>query len=126
MAVSGTIARNDDGTVRFTAARPCMGCGVVVAVDRLDADAVADWQAGMFAQAAFPGMSAGEREALVSGTHAKCYAEMFAEDVADDVDDDACAYCTDEAEGQCVDCGRPVCSGDGACEDDGWHCRVTC
>lgn len=84
--VKGTVTPNANGTVRWTAQAGCMGCGIPVAVDQLDAAAVAAWQAGELADRAFPNMSAGEREALVSGTHAKCFDEMFPEE-EDDEDD---------------------------------------
>jgi hypothetical protein len=80
MAARGIVTKNENGTVRFTTTDPCTGCGLQVAVDQLDADKVARWQAGEFVQDVFPDMSAGEREALVSGTHAKCFDEMFPED----------------------------------------------
>jgi hypothetical protein len=80
MAVAGTVTKNENGTVRFTTTDPCMGCGVQVAVDQLDPAKVARWRAGEFVQDVFPDMSAAEREALVSGTHANCFEEMFPED----------------------------------------------
>lgn len=83
--VKGTITENPDGTVRFTT--HCMLCTHPVAVDRLDPEKVARWQAGEFVQDVFPDMSASEREALVSGSHAECFAGAFAGGEEDDPDD---------------------------------------
>lgn len=80
--VNGTVTPNANGTVRWTAQDGCMVCTVPVVVDQLDPAAVEAWQAGKLAQDAFPGMSAGEREALVGGVHARCFEELFAD--ADD------------------------------------------
>jgi len=82
MAAQGTITRNEDGTVRFTAT--CMLCGQPCAVDRLDAEKAARWQAGEFVQDVFPELSASEREALVSGSHAECFGAAFPADADDD------------------------------------------
>jgi hypothetical protein len=78
MAAQGTVTRNEDGTVRFETR--CMLCEQPVAVDRLDPEAFAAWQAGAYVQDAFPNMSASEREALVSGSHAKCFDAAFPEE----------------------------------------------
>jgi len=59
--------------------RPCIMCGqpgsILVPADGFDA-----WQAGTFAQIAFPTLSADERELLITGTHPACWGEMFAEE----------------------------------------------
>lgn len=82
--VQGNITENPDGTVRFTT--HCMLCTGPVAVDHLDPGKVACWQAGARVQDVFPEMSASEREALVSGSHAECFGNAFA-DGEDDPDD---------------------------------------
>jgi len=58
---------------------PCFVCGKpgTILVDSLGFTA---WQAGTFAQVAFPSLSAGERELLISGTHPTCWDEMFPEE----------------------------------------------
>ena len=38
------------------------------------------YNAGEFAQDAFPFLSADEREQIISGTHPKCWAELFGND----------------------------------------------
>jgi hypothetical protein len=43
----------------------------------LDRDAVTRWQEGEHIQDAFPDMSAGDREILISGTHAACWDKLF-------------------------------------------------
>ncbi len=83
--VNGTVTRNEDGTVRFETR--CMLCEKPNALDKLDAKAFDAWQAGEFAQDAFPGLSDSEREVLVSGSHAECFEEAFGED-ADDFPED--------------------------------------
>lgn len=64
-----------------------MLCDEPNAIDRLDAWAFAAWQAGAFVQDAFPGLSASEREVLVSGSHAKCFEDAFGGDEEDDPED---------------------------------------
>lgn len=86
MAVNGTITRNPNGTLRFTTR--CMFCKQPVAVDQLDPAQFTAWKDGALAQDAFPGMSDAEREALVSGSHAKCFAEAFAEEDEDEDPED--------------------------------------
>jgi hypothetical protein len=71
--MQGILTGNPDGSVKFTATMPCMACGNTVAVDRLDPDAVLSWQAGALVQDVFPHLSASEREALMTGTHAECW-----------------------------------------------------
>jgi hypothetical protein len=85
VAVKGTITQNADGTVRFTAV--CMLCEQPCAVDRLDPEKLAAWQAGGYVQDLFPERSAAEREALVSGSHAECFGQAFADDDEDPDDD---------------------------------------
>jgi len=82
MAATGTITENANGTVRFTTT--CMLCEQPVAVDQLDPQKVARWQAGEFVQNVFPDMSASEREVLVSGSHAECFDRAFPPDEEDD------------------------------------------
>jgi len=43
----------------------------------LDRKAVENWQEGENIQSAFPDMSAGDREILISGTHAACWDKLF-------------------------------------------------
>lgn len=86
MAVNGTVTENPDKTIRFEAR--CIWCGCPVAVDRLDPEQFKAWQAGALAQDAFPALSAAEREALVSGSHAECFGEMFPEDDEDEFPDE--------------------------------------
>ena len=43
----------------------------------LDSKAVKSWQAGENIQNAFPDMSVGDREVLISGTHPACWDKLF-------------------------------------------------
>jgi hypothetical protein len=126
MAVAGDITQNEDGTIRWTARRSCMMCGVPVAVDRLDPEAVARWRAGAFAQDAFPGMSAAEREALISGTHARCFAQLAPADEGDDDEDGnlPCFICGKPADGYCAICDKPACDEHGRRKDYDLYCQV--
>lgn len=56
--------------------RPCMHCGRR-AVLEVDEAGFAAWQAGEFVQVALPGLSADERELLISGTHPQCFVALF-------------------------------------------------
>lgn len=76
--VKGTITGNPDGTVRFTT--HCVLCSRPAAVDQLDPEKVMRWQAGESVQDVFPDMSASDREALVSGSHAECFGNAFPAD----------------------------------------------
>ena len=63
-----------DYTVTVTGACPFCGKEWYIKVSTLD---VAAWQAGEFVQNAFPYLSAGERELLISGICADCQKEVF-------------------------------------------------
>ena len=56
--------------------RPCTVCDQYE-VWSLDRQAVESWQAGENIQSAFPNMSAGDREVLISGTHPACWEKLF-------------------------------------------------
>lgn len=69
----------DDGkrqTLRFDG--PCIYCRKPQSV-RVDAEAAMKFSEGMFAQDAFPELSPGEREFLISGICDKCWDKMFGE-----------------------------------------------
>lgn len=57
----------------------CIMCGqkgaVTVRRDQLEA-----YEKGAFAQVAFPTLSAGDREMLITGTHSDCFDELFPEE----------------------------------------------
>ena len=57
----------------------CTVCGEYE-VWSLDRQAVTKWQEGEYIQNAFPDMSAGDREILISGTHPACWSKLFGED----------------------------------------------
>ena len=65
----------------------------------LDRVAVTRWREGENIQHAFPDMSAGDREVLISGTHPTCCDKLFREE-------------------ECVDCERPL----SECEADEADC----
>lgn len=56
----------------------CPFCGRESILTVAEADFEA-WQAGAFVQDAFPYLTAGEREMLISGTCPTCWDEMFVE-----------------------------------------------
>lgn len=67
----------DDGkrqTMRFDG--PCVECGKPQSV-RVDAEAAIRFRDGGFAQDCFPGLSADEREFLISGICGECWDKMF-------------------------------------------------
>jgi hypothetical protein len=111
MTARGTITPSIKGTVKFTTS--CPWCHQPVAVDMLDPEALAAYQAGAGAvHDLFPLLSGSEREALMTGTHAKCWEEMWPEE-----DDDApagapCAECGEPSEHECAACDRPLCEED--------------
>ena len=56
--------------------KTCCVCGEYE-VWSLDRQAVESWQAGEYIQNAFPNMTEGERELLISGTHPACWDQLF-------------------------------------------------
>ena len=56
----------------------CRRCRDVKPV-KLDVDMLKVWKAGMYVQDAFPALSPGERELLISGTCEPCFDRMFAD-----------------------------------------------
>jgi len=50
----------------------------------LDRAAVTRWREGENIQHAFPDMSAGDREVLISGTHPACWDKLFGEENEND------------------------------------------
>jgi hypothetical protein len=56
--------------------KPCTVCNQYE-VWSLNQDAVTRWQAGESIQTAFPDMSVGDREVLISGTHTACWDKLF-------------------------------------------------
>lgn len=80
MTARGTISRNGNGTVRF--ATQCTWCSKPSALDQLDPSALDAYLEGrLSAETLFPGLSASEREVLISGTHAECWDAMFPPEV---------------------------------------------
>jgi len=63
--------------------KPCCVCDKYE-VWSLDREAVTRWQEGETIQDAFPDMSAGDREILISGTHAACWDKLFPAEEEDD------------------------------------------
>lgn len=63
--------------------KPCCVCGEYE-VWSLDRAAVMSWQEGEHIQHAFPDMSAGDREILISGTHPACWDKLFPEEDSDE------------------------------------------
>lgn len=57
----------------------CIGCGQTSQLQLLRSEVQA-YQKGAFVQDAFPNLSAGQRELLISGTHPECWDRMFGED----------------------------------------------
>lgn len=54
----------------------CVICGERTYLT-LNRDSYTQWTNGVYAQDAFPNMTADERELLISGTHPLCFDELF-------------------------------------------------
>lgn len=65
--------------------KPCTVCGEYE-VWSLDRDSVIRWREGEHIQHAFPDMSAGDREVLISGTHPACWDKLFPEEEGEHCD----------------------------------------
>lgn len=63
---------------RVTISGPCYHCGQQISVSTKDGDLL-DFRNGKFAQDAFPYLSAGEREFLISGFCNECWDKLFSE-----------------------------------------------
>lgn len=61
----------------------CQVCGQAAVVAVSD-EGYEKWKAGAFVQEAFPELSSGARELLISGTHPECWDSLFADDEEDD------------------------------------------
>lgn len=66
--------------------KTCHVCGEYEVME-LDKDAVTRWQSWQNIQDAFPDMSVGDRELLISGTHPACWDKLFPEEGKDYCDD---------------------------------------
>ena len=56
--------------------KPCPECGESSVV-KLPLNGYRAWRAGAYVQEAFPTMSAGDREMLITGTHPACWSAVF-------------------------------------------------
>ena len=65
--------------------KPCCVCNKYE-VWSLDRQAVESWQGGELIQNAFPDMTMGDRELLISGTHAACWDKLFPREEEDEDD----------------------------------------
>lgn len=72
----------DGASWRFRATCPL--CGKPAEVRGIRKSAYDWWRRGAFVQVAFPDLTAGEREILVSGTHGGCFDAAFPEEDEDD------------------------------------------
>ena len=63
-----------------TIQKHCMVCGKS-ATTKVDRDSYFDWINGKLAQDAFPDLSAGEREKIISGTHPECFDQLYGEEM---------------------------------------------
>lgn len=73
------VMSNNDGSRDASVSAKCHACGKTYAVSVWARD-LAIWKAGEYVQVAFPYLSPGERELLVSGTCGGCFDEMFKEE----------------------------------------------
>jgi hypothetical protein len=80
--------------------KTCCVCGEYE-VWSLDRQAVESWQAGEYIQNAFPDMTEGERELLISGTHPACWDQLFPKEECVD-----CGRTLEECEADEADCGQ--------------------
>lgn len=69
------LATDGDGTIRIDAL--CPWCSGTATVTGIPAEGFQQWQAGEFIQHALPGLTAGQRETLISGSHESCFDEAF-------------------------------------------------
>lgn len=60
---------------------PCMVCGKesILPMGAEETIGIARWQRGELIQNALPGLTADERELLMTGTHPDCWDKMFGE-----------------------------------------------
>lgn len=65
--------------LQYAIIRHCTFCGKA-ATTIVPAQGLWDWEHGMFAQNAFPDLTAGEREQLITGTHSECWDRYMKED----------------------------------------------
>jgi hypothetical protein len=79
-----------DGSPLVDVTVRCPLCEKPAVVSNVPAEGFHDWQAGRLIQNALPGLSAGERETLISGAHEECFDKAFP-DAGDpyDIDPDA-------------------------------------
>lgn len=73
------IRESKDNTKVLVIIFPCVVCNKSSEVE-LDREQYEQWQSGMHVQAAFPEMSAEDREILISGTHPECWDILWAEE----------------------------------------------
>ena len=71
------MSERDGDSVKLTT-RACMGCGEQHTVT-VPWAGYERWLEGAYAQAAFPGLSSGDRELLISGICSPCWDRMFKE-----------------------------------------------
>lgn len=89
MTAPHTAYDNGDGTVRVELT--CVICGKPSVVDGVPAEAWVrfDHGRGEYAQVAFPMLTLGERETLISGSHEACFDAMFPDEDEDEDFSDA-------------------------------------
>lgn len=66
------------GILKAVETRPCVGCGKRSHIE-VDLDSYVSWRTGTYIQEAFPNLTAGERELLMTGTHDACWDALWAE-----------------------------------------------
>ena len=76
------IVRTEDPGV-YRMLRVCPLCGKDSDVE-VPAQGLWDWEHGAFVQVAFPGLTPGEREVILNGSHEECFAKAFAEEDEDE------------------------------------------
>lgn len=69
------LLEEPDGT--FTVIGVCVFCDRFSELYGVDKDAYIRWRSGAYIDDAFPGMTAGERETLITGAHKDCWEETF-------------------------------------------------
>lgn len=75
----GYVIQRTTRVDEYMLVRDCPMCGGEARV-RIPAQGLWDWEHGAFVQTAFPGLSADQREMVMSGTHPKCWDLMMGED----------------------------------------------
>jgi hypothetical protein len=71
------------GAQAETICKRCFHCGETSFI-QLNVSDLNSYQSGLYAQDAFPYLTAEQREIIISGTHPECWNELFGKDEEED------------------------------------------